>query len=192
MNSAQLLALACIAFRERQFEDAGRLFAASQDADDSTDTLESLCCLVDVDLDFIEREVDTMITESNDFKSLSEIAEAISESMKDEYVAVGSSEDEVEDIQSESTEEDGERQDSENSGTVGSDSSESSEEQSTPEETVGEQSGSASSDSVQQRATTEGSSEANSSEIEAETEETVESTSSDIPVIKSCIGIRTE
>ena len=167
MDSAKLLTLACIAYRERQFGDAGRLFAASLDAEDSDSLLETLCASMDIDYDAIQEEVDTMISEANSFPSLSEIASALEEGMKEEYVSVGRSEDE----------EFSEVSDSE---------AESSETESSSEETVTDESGSESGDQPEQQSASEAGSETDSSEV---AEDEIETTSSEEESIEvsSCI-----
>lgn len=106
MKSAKLLALACIAYQERQFEDAGRLFSASMESEDCKDALFALCESMDIDVSDIEEEVETMITESSaNVQDLSSIVSEISESMADEYASVAVEDEE--ELESSSIDEDG-------------------------------------------------------------------------------------
>lgn len=97
MNSAKLLALACIAYQERQFEDAGRLFSASMEAEDCDNALVTLCDSVDVHISEIQKDIEAMIAESSaSVKDLSEIVSDISHSMADEFASVAIEDEEEE------------------------------------------------------------------------------------------------
>lgn len=162
MDSAKFFTLACLAYGERQFEDAGRFFAAAMDSDNFEDLMEVLCDSMDIDYESIQKEVDTMISEANSFPSLSEIAESLSDGMKDEYVSVGKGDDEEES------------------------ESESNKTESTEETDDGEQE-SDSGDKVEQETIDDGSCETNSSQVE---EENIETSSSELELeVKSCIKI---